>query len=101
MKTIQPVQVWFSGQETQATVLEATCYNDNLSTQATFQYQLMKVVPMPGTSGSYLQGLAQGTLGMTGATYQAWETNDYAYNWIAQQLNLVITGEYIPTTPTP
>jgi hypothetical protein len=37
---------------------------------------------------------------MSGEVYDAWETNDYAYNWIATELNLTITGDYVePVTP--
>jgi hypothetical protein len=36
---------------------------------------------------------------MTGADYDAWETNEYAYDWVAAQLNLTITGDYVPPVP--
>ncbi len=100
MKTISPVQVWFSGQEVQATVLSAIAQNDNLQNSATFMYQLMQEVPsMPGSSYSYLQAVVTNYLTMTGEAYEAWGDNDYAYNWIAEQLNLTITGNYVPPTP--
>jgi hypothetical protein len=100
MKTIQPVSVWFNGNEVQATVLSSNCAYDNLSTSAQFSYQLIQVVVNP--ENPYMEQLtivANGTLLMDGQTYQNWETNDYAYDWIAQQLNLTITGEYIPPVP--
>lgn len=99
MKTITPVSVWFSGQEQQATVLSAVATSDNLLNSASFSYQLLK-------QGDYsamnlgLIVLVSGSLSMTGEAYQAWETNDYAYDWIAQQLNLTITGPYVPPVPT-
>ena len=36
---------------------------------------------------------------MTGDVYQAWQTNEYAYDWVAEQLNLTITGDYVPPVP--
>jgi len=104
MKTIQPVTVWYNGQEVQATVLNAYCSSDNLSNMASFSYNLIQVFPQPEPSPAPAPGLvsvASGVLSMTGAAYDAWDTNDYAYEWIAQQLNLTITGEYVPPTPTP
>jgi hypothetical protein len=37
---------------------------------------------------------------MSGEAYDAWGTNDYAYEWIAEQLNLTITGEWNPPVYT-
>ncbi len=103
MKTIQPIQAWYNGQEVQASVLSAVAINDNLLDSATFQYQLMEVIqnPVPTPLPSYLQPVVQGYLTMTGAAYDAWDTNDYAYDWVATQLNLVITGNYVPPQPVP
>jgi len=99
MKTISPVTVWFNGQEIQATVLGAIAQNDNLQNSATFQYQLMQEVSMPGSTYVYTQPVVTNYLTMTGAAYDAWDSNDYAYDWIAAQLNLTITGEWIPPAP--
>ena len=38
---------------------------------------------------------------MTGEAYNAYGTNPFAWDWIANQLNLTITGDYVPPTPTP
>lgn len=98
MKTIEQVTVWFNGKEEHATVLSANATSDNLVDSAFFYYSLMK-------NGAYnpmnagLVSLASGSLNMTGEAYQAWETNDYAYEWIAEQLNLTITGDYVPPVP--
>jgi hypothetical protein len=99
MKTIQPVTVWFNGEEQQAIVLSAIASGDNLLDSASFTYQLLKQVePNPMNAG--LSGLVSGQLTMTGEAYQNWETNDYAYEWVAEQLNLTITGPYVPPTTT-
>ena len=44
-----------------------------------------------------LEQVASGVLSMSGEDYNNWQTNDYAYNWVAEQLNLTITGEYVPS----
>lgn len=99
MKTIEPVQVWYNGAETSATVLSAMVQNDNLQNSATFQYQLMTEIIMSGFEYGYAMPVVTNSLTITGQDYLDWDTNDYAYNWIATQLNLIITGEYVPPVP--
>jgi hypothetical protein len=90
MKTIEAVSIWDNGTVQEAKILNAYGTNDNLSTSGTFYYSLLT---------DTLQQLAQGNLTMTGDAYQAWETNEYAYDWVAAQLNLTITGDYVPPVP--
>ena len=87
MKTIQPVV--FPLNLGTATILNAYCINDNLSNLANFYYALLS------DTQSQLQ---QGNLTMTGTDYDNWATNEYAYEWVAQQIDVTITGDYIPTT---
>jgi hypothetical protein len=49
--------------------------------------------------GAINNQLAQGNLTMTGEAYTDWTVDNYAWDWIAEQLNLVITGEYVPPVP--
>lgn len=99
MKVIQPVTVWYNGQDVQATVLNASVSSDNLNNSATFMYQLFEQVGEPPLIG--VSAVSSNYLTMTGEAYINWDTNDYAYDWIAQQLNLTITGEYVPPVPVP
>jgi hypothetical protein len=90
MKTIQPVV--FPLNLGTATILNAYCINDNLSTSATFYYALLSDIQ------SQLQ---QGNLTMTGEDYDNWATNEYAYEWVAQQIDVTIIGDYVPpVSPT-
>ncbi len=41
--------------------------------------------------------LAQGNLTMDGAAYENWEQDETAWEWIADTLNLTITGDYVKT----
>ena len=90
MKTIQPVV--FPLNLGTATILNAYCINDNLTNCATFYYSLLT------DSQSQLQ---QGNLTMTGEDYLGWVTNDYAYNWVATQIDVTITGDYVPPVVEP
>jgi hypothetical protein len=88
MKNIQPVV--FPLNLGTATVLNAYCINDNLSTSATFYYALLS---------DAMAQLSQGNLTMTGQDYADWQTNSYAYDWIAAQIDVTIIGDYVPPVP--
>jgi hypothetical protein len=96
MKTIEPVSIWDNGQTVEATILNAYAVNVTLGTSATFYYQLLSETA-EGYVGSQV---AQGNLNMTGEAYAQWEVDSYAWDWVASQLNLTITGDYIPPTTT-
>ena len=84
MKQIEPVV--FPLNLGTATILNAYCINDNLSDSAIFYYALLS------ETQSQLQ---QGNLTMTGQDYALWVTNDYAYNWVASQIDVTIVGDYV------
>ena len=86
MKTIQPINIWVNGKTLIGTVLNSYCINDNLSTSATFYFQVLNADLTPLTSGNLI---------MTGADYTAYESNQYAWDWIATQLGTTITGDYV------
>ena len=88
MKTIE--NVTFPLNLGVASLLNAYCINDNLSNAATFYYSLLS------DTQSQLQ---QGNLTMTGEDYVGWATNEYAYNWVATQIDVTITGDYVPPVP--
>lgn len=95
MKTIEPVSIWDNGTFQQAKILNAYAVNVTLNTSATFYYQLF------AENQDLSQGsqLAQGNLTMTGDAYTQWQSDNYAWDWVAEQLNLTITGEYVPPVP--
>ena len=85
MKQIQPVSIWYNGQMVSATIFNMVSINDNLTTSATFYYALY-------VNSNYQ--VANGNLEMTGADYTAYSTssdsNEFAYQWGANQLNLTL-----------
>jgi hypothetical protein len=100
MKTIEPVSIWDNGQVKDAKILNAYAINVTLGTSATFYYSL-NAENDNQTIGSQV---AQGNLLMYGDAYAQWAVDSYAWDWVAEQLNLTITGEYIPPVapePTP
>jgi hypothetical protein len=94
MKTIEPVVIWSNGDDQTATLLNVFCSYDSLSTYADFSFALLEV-----TNTDKINALSQGGLTMNGTDYQNWQTNDFAYDWVASKLKLTITGEYVPPTP--
>ncbi len=95
MKTIEAVQIWDNGTVQEAKILNACAINVTLGTSATFYYQLFAETVDLAVGPQ----LAQGNLTMTGDAYTQWELDDYAWDWVAQQLNLTITGDYVPPVP--
>ena len=96
MKTIEAVPVWDNGVVQQAVILNSYAVNVTLNTSATFWYGLFAETE----DGNVGQQVAQGNLSMTGEAYAEWSQDAYAWDWIAEQLNLTITGEYVPPVPT-
>lgn len=95
MKTIEPVSIWDNGSVKEAKVLNAYAVNVTLGNSATFYYSL-SAENDDQTLGAQV---AQGNLTMTGDAYAQWEADAYAWDWVASQLNLTITGDYIPPVP--
>jgi hypothetical protein len=85
MKEIQPVSIWYNGIMVLATIFNMNSINDNLTSSATFYWQLF--------TSENIQ-VAEGNLIMDGFDYQAYSTspdsNGYAYQWGATQLNLTL-----------
>lgn len=95
MKNIEAVSIWDNGTVQQATILNSYAVNVTLNTSATFWYGLFA----ENADASQGAQLAQGNLIMSGEAYADWAVDSYAWDYIAQQLNLTITGEYIPPVP--
>lgn len=85
MKEIQPVTIWYNGIIIAATLFNMASIYDNLTDSATFAYQLLSVDEIQ---------LSAGNITMTGFDYEAYSTspdsNSYAYQWGATQLNITL-----------
>jgi len=96
MKTIETVSIWNNGQIDEAKVLNTYAINVTLNISAIFWYGLLAET----ADGNISTTLAQGNLTMTGDAYTQWQTDNYAWDWVAAQLNLTIIGDYVPPVPS-
>jgi hypothetical protein len=87
MKQISPIQSWVNGKSVTATIFNSYANNVLLGISASFFYALLD---------ENMATVAQGYLTMTGEAYQQWTVDSYAWDWIAEQLNLTIIGDYVP-----
>ena len=85
MKQIQPVSIWYNGQMIAATIFNMTSTNDNLIDSVTFYYALYVDPNFQ---------VADGVLTMSGTDYSNYssspDSNQFAYEWGATQLNLTL-----------
>ena len=87
MKTIESIPTWVKGQAVTATIFNLRPIGGELFQSATFYFALLD---------SDLVVTADGNLTMSGEAYNGWDNDDeYAYNYAAEKLNLVITGDYV------
>jgi hypothetical protein len=96
MKIIEAVPIWDNGIIKEAKILSAFAHKVVLNTSAEFYYQLFSETENLAIGPR----LAEGSLKMEGEIYNQWEVDSYAWDWIAEQLNLTIVGDYITPIPT-
>lgn len=92
MKTIEPIQIWNNGQVKTASVFDATA-NVMLNNCATFNYNIYSI------ENNILSIVTSGSIYMNPDIYQTWEQDDIAWDFVANSLNLIITGNYIAPQP--
>jgi hypothetical protein len=111
MKIIEPVQIWHNGQAKEASVLDARIIYDDLKSNCTFYYELKESdIITQHIEGGINEGmrettqmgnkLADGNISLSGEDYLDWDGgNDYAFDFIANYLNLVIVVDPIEEIP--
>lgn len=92
MANIQPVAVWYQGEQHNANVFTLYSTGDNLIDSASFKYQLIEEIVVDEQTSS--QTLLMGELSINGEDYALWDAevdaNAWIYNWAASKLNLTI-----------
>ena len=95
-KQIEPVNVWVNGEIKVAEYLQVTGINDNYESSATNYWQMFTMnVDAEGVE-SQGEAVAQGNLTISGQDYINWgdqpamQINAWIYDWVSEQLNLVI-----------
>ena len=88
MKQIEPIDVWQNGTTKTAVKLQAQGTSVTLGQAASFYWQLL-------TEENFQ--VANGNIGISGdPDYTSWGSNDdYIYDIIAEDLNLVIVGDWV------
>ena len=87
MKQIEPIDVWQNGTTKTAVKLQAQGTSVTLGQAASFYWQLLTEEGYP---------VANGNLSISGEQYEAWGvSDDYVYDIIAEDLNLVIVGDWV------
>jgi hypothetical protein len=94
MKEIQPFTIWVNGNTLTACYMALICNNDNLLNQAVFYWAFYDVADnKPGNK------LTDGNITMIPPDYDLWETNDFAWNWAANELGVTIINAAIGEAP--
>jgi hypothetical protein len=81
---IEATQIWQNGEIKTATQINAKIISDNLKDSAGFYFELLT------EEG---QRLADGNINISGEDYENWFSNEDAYTYICNKLNLIITYE--------
>jgi len=99
MKPIQPVTIWTGGTQKTASEFSLRIIADDLSSSATFYYELLEKVVTPGATPEdeptvSTTMLVNGNSTLEGTEYVAWgessDINADAYARIAAKLNLTL-----------
>ena len=96
MKQISPVQIWTNGVSKTAEFLQVTGINDNYESAAVNYWQLFTKVEDAEGNEVAGESVAQGNSSISGQDYINWgdqpamKINEWIYNFVASELNLVI-----------
>lgn len=75
-----------------ASILDAYAAIVNLNLNATFNYSIYSL-----DDKNFIDcELSKGSLNMPPDIYQNWQSDDIAWDFVANSLNLTITGDYTP-----
>lgn len=85
MKNIQAKSIWVNGEEKNAELINVYSIYDDLSTMATFKYELLTIDKIE---------LAKGNIDIANEEYLLWgvatDINLSAYEYVVQKLNLIL-----------
>jgi hypothetical protein len=96
MKQIEPLTIWTNGTSKMAEYLKVTGINDNYESSSTNSWALFTKIQDVDGNDVVGEQVAQGNLTISGQEYIDWGNqpamaiNTWIYNWVANELNLVI-----------
>jgi hypothetical protein len=90
-KAIQPITIWYNGENKTGSELDVVLSYDNLEDKGIFQYEIKESVTQ---QGDFLIGglsLSNGYINIEGQEYQDWDnSNQQAYEFVASKLNVTL-----------
>jgi hypothetical protein len=90
-KAIQPITIWYNGENKTGSELDVVLSYDNLEDKGIFKYDIKEAVAQ---QGDYLVGglsLSNGYINIEGQEYQDWDnSNQQAYEFVASKLNVTL-----------
>jgi hypothetical protein len=91
MRQIEPIEILLNEEVKIASILDAQIISDDLDSSCLFYWMLKEAdIIVEDQVGSGLI-LSDGNISITGQNYINWDgSNDFAFNYIAQQLNVVL-----------
>lgn len=89
-KQISPVTIWNNGTLKTAEFLDAYAIHVKLYTNAKFYWELLEKKQDADGNDVPGESVASGNIPMDEATYQTWDSDDIAFDYVAQELNLTI-----------
>lgn len=92
MKTIEPIQIWDNGEIKTASILNVYGNSIVLNENANFVYTIY-TLKNDGNLDNYI---ANGNIFMPYEQYIQWDQDEFAWDFVANSLNLTITGDYAP-----
>ena len=91
MAQIQGIQIWNEGSVKTAEEFSLRSISDDLSSSATFYYELREANTVDGDNIISGQVLRNGNFSMGGEEYDSWDdSNASAYTWAAAKLNIIL-----------
>jgi hypothetical protein len=96
MKQIEALEIWNNGTSKTAHFLQVIGVYDNYESTSTQSWSLFALVQNEQGEDVAGEQLSQGNLTVSGQDYIDWadttspNVNAWIYNWVAEQLNLVI-----------
>ena len=90
-KAIQPISIWYNGENKIGSEINVVLSYDNLEDRGIFQYEIKESVTQ---QGDFLIGglsLSNGYINIEGQEYLDWDnSNQQAYEFVASKLNVTL-----------
>lgn len=90
MKNIESISIWDKGILKEATIFNIYVTHLELNKSANFFYGLFT---------NDMELVASGNLTLDADDYQLWDADEFAWEFVAGKLSLIVTGDYVKPDP--